>query len=59
MGMDRKELLKQLCRMAAETGSLSCLGCGYERSCGIHGCQILKEAAEIISALPDLPPENN
>ena len=28
-----------------ETGSLSCLGCGHEHSCNVHGCQILREAA--------------
>lgn len=33
-------------RIAPETGSLSCLGCGYEHDCGIHGCALLRETAE-------------
>lgn len=32
----------------AETGSLVCLGCGHEHNCGIHGCALLREAAERI-----------
>ena len=29
-----------------ETGSIACLGCGHEHNCGIHGCAIIREAAE-------------
>lgn len=43
--MTTEELLEALARLRVETGSLSCLGCGYEHNCGIHGCQILREAA--------------
>lgn len=28
-----------------QTGSLACLGCGYEHNCSINGCRILREAA--------------
>ena len=34
-----------------ETGSLSCLGCGHEHSCNVHGCAILREAADLIERL--------
>lgn len=29
--------------LGVETGSLVCLGCGYEHNCGIHGCAILRK----------------
>ena len=45
-----EELVIALRRMAAETGSLPCLGCGHEHSCGAHGCAILKAAANVIEA---------
>ena len=38
----RRELLKALGRLAVETGSLACLGCGWEHDCGVHGCAILR-----------------
>lgn len=38
------ELLQAIRRLKVETGSLACLGCGYEHDCGIHGCAILREA---------------
>lgn len=44
--MERKELTAQLRRMAVETGSLICLGCGYEHNCGIHGCALIRAAVE-------------
>ena len=43
-----EELVIALRRMAAETGGLPCLGCGYEHGCGVHGCVILKTAAEML-----------
>lgn len=38
----------RLHELAIHTGDLkhSCLGCGYEHDCGIHGCALLREAAE-------------
>ena len=39
----RSELLKALGRLAVETGSLACLGCGWEHDCGVHGCAILRD----------------
>lgn len=43
--MTTEELLKALARLRVETGSLACLGCGYEHNCSVHGCQTLREAA--------------
>lgn len=39
------DIIQTLCRMATETGSLNCLGCGHEHNCGFHGCAVLMEAA--------------
>lgn len=41
--MSDRELIAALRRLKVETGSLVCLGCGYEHGCGIHGCAILRE----------------
>lgn len=44
--MTISELIKALQRLKVETGSIACLGCGHEHNCGIHGCAIIREAAE-------------
>ncbi len=44
--MTMKELITALQRLKVETGSIACLGCGHEHNCGIHGCAIIREAAE-------------
>ena len=49
--MDDKTLLQALRRLKVETGSLACLGCGHEHNCDIHGCAIIREAAERIEGL--------
>ena len=41
--MSDRELIAALRRLKVETGSLVCVGCGYEHNCGIHGCRILRE----------------
>lgn len=41
--MRDKDLLAALRRLKVQTGSLVCLGCGYEHNCGIHGCAILRK----------------
>nr|DAP95382.1 MAG TPA: hypothetical protein [Caudoviricetes sp.] len=41
--MPDKELIASLRRLKVQTGSLVCLGCGYEHNCGIHGCAILRK----------------
>lgn len=40
------ELIQALNRLKAQTGSLACLGCGYEHNCSTKGCRILREAVE-------------
>ena len=49
--MNREELLQALRQMTVETGSLLCLGCGYEHSCSIHGCAIVNLAVQEIQSL--------
>ncbi len=41
--MSDRELIAALRRLKVETGSLACMGCGYEHNCGIHGCAILRK----------------
>ena len=45
------QTLTDLRRLSVQTGSLACLGCGREHSCGVHGCRILRDAMELITAL--------
>lgn len=49
--MTYNELYKALRTLAVETGSLPCLGCGYEHNCGVSGCAILRAASETIRQL--------
>ena len=51
---ERKELAQQLRTMAVTTGDLSCLGCGHERGCSIHGCAVLKRAADLLAPAVDI-----
>ena len=44
--MSDRELIAALRRLKVETGSLVCLGCGYEHNCSVHGCRIMRVAAE-------------
>ena len=46
--METGEIIWQLRRMAVETGSLNCLDCGHEHSCGVHGCAVLMAAANAL-----------
>ena len=54
--MKTQEIIKNLKKMSVNTGTLSCLGCGYEHNCSIHGCNILKTAAD---RLEELQAEND
>lgn len=45
------DIIQTLRRMATETGSLNCLGCGHEHNCGFHGCAVLMEAANRLEQL--------
>lgn len=49
--MDDKTLLYALRKLKVETGSLACMNCGREHNCGVHGCAIMREAAERIEGL--------
>ena len=49
--MKREKLLEALRRLAPETGSLCCLGCGYEHNCSLHGCAVIRSAREEIMRL--------
>ena len=40
------ELIQALNRLKVQTGSLACLGCGYEHNCSTKGCRIMREAVE-------------
>ena len=60
--MERERLITALRRLAPETGSLCCLGCGYEHNCSTHGCAVIRAAVEKIEAMgsplnPPLVPE--
>lgn len=46
--MKRDEIVVGLRRQRVETGSIACLGCDWENSCGVHGCRILREAADML-----------
>ena len=51
--MTNEQLIKALLRLrlAINTGSLACLGCGHEHNCGINGCAIMRAAADRIEEL--------
>ena len=51
--MNIEELITALRRLKVETGSLACLGCGYEHNCGIHGCAIINAAADRLEELSE------
>ena len=51
---ERKELSRRMREMAVNTGALNCLGCGYEHSCGVHGCAVLRRAADLIAPEVDI-----
>ena len=53
--MTNEEIVKWLRSKKVETGSLLCLGCGHEHNCGIHGCAVMRAAAD---AMENLQTEN-
>lgn len=48
-----EDILAAMRRLKVETGSLDCMGCGHKHICGIHGCRIMRDAAELIEKLTD------
>ena len=53
--MTNEEIVKWLRSKKVEAGSLLCLGCGHEHNCGIHGCAVMRAAAD---AMENLQTEN-
>ena len=49
--MTNAELADALRKLATEAGPLVCLGCKYEHNYGIHGCDLMREAAERIKRI--------
>ena len=49
--MTDQELIRALRAIRVEKGSLACLGCGHEHNCGIHGCAIMRAAADRLETL--------
>ena len=47
------ELVKALRRIKT-LDELRCMGCGYEHDCSIHGCVIIRQAADVIEVLSEL-----
>lgn len=47
--VSNQEIAEKLWDMAVNTGTLNCLGCGFEHNCSVHSCAVLKQAAELIS----------
>ena len=62
--MKLTELIGALNRLKVQTGSLACLGCGYEHNCSTQGCRLIREAVEKlcgmewIDAKVELPPDD-
>ena len=49
--MTDRELIAALRRLKVETGSIACPGCGYEHNCSVHGCRIMRLAADRLEQL--------
>jgi len=56
--MDYTMTLQALERLKVETGSLACLGCGYEHNCGVHGCAIIRQAEDALRQCVTVLQEN-
>ena len=46
--MKRDEIVASLRWLKPESGDFVCEGCGWENSCGARGCQIMREAADML-----------
>ena len=49
--MKDADLIQALKRIMVQTGGLICLGCGHEHNCGMHGCAVIREAAQRLEEL--------
>lgn len=50
MEFDIGALVRDLRTITVETGHMSaaCLGCGYEHNCSVHGCALIRSAADAL-----------
>ncbi len=48
--MNSTDLIRALKNLKVQTGSLACLGCGWEHNCSTQGCRIIREAAAQLEA---------
>lgn len=46
--MKRDEIVAGLRWLRPESGDFACDGCGWENSCGVRGCRIMREAADML-----------
>lgn len=46
--MKRDEIVAALRWLRPESGDFACEGCGWENSCGVRGCRIVREAADML-----------
>lgn len=46
--MKRDEIVAALRWLRPESGHFACEGCGWENSCGVRGCRIMREAADML-----------
>lgn len=53
---DIQKLLKQAEVLAIERRPEACLGCGFEHSCSLHGCAVIKNLIELAKAEKDNEP---
>ena len=49
--MNRSDTISWLKQLKVETGSLACLGCGYEHKCTISGCAIIRSAIALLEKM--------
>lgn len=59
---DLTVLIKNLRCLAAQTNHVSeaCLGCGHEHGCSVHGCALIRAAADTLEQiLPEVESTRN
>lgn len=49
--MNRSDTISGLKQLKVETGSLACLGCGYEHKCTTSGCAIIRSAIALLEKM--------
>ena len=54
--MNMEKLLKQAEVLAVERRPEACLGCGFEHSCSLHGCAVIKALIEMTEAEKGIRP---